>query len=220
MSGDPVMLTLAAVMVGHSYKQIKTSVSRETSFRVVVLLSTTLVVTLDYSRVMAIEAAIDCTRPPLNVHPKYCCLMPPLLDNVLLQGCKDIHGPEDLRRGVIHEKGNCYMECAMNATGLLTNEGLDQVKILLLIGSRLSSQPRLAQAFTNAVTVCFQSAPQCIVVNNSGSSIKGKHCSSTAADFIGCVNMHLFKNCLDEYWINNSNCHVLRKFIQACPVPT
>ncbi|XP_053687113.1 uncharacterized protein LOC128736649 [Sabethes cyaneus] len=163
-------------------------------------------------------SVVDCSRPPLNVHPKNCCLMPPLLDDVLLQGCKDIHGPEDLKRGVIHEKGNCYMECAMNATGLLVNGVLDQAKILQLIESRIGSQPAMLQAFRNASMICFQRGPQRIVVPSSGS--KSKHCSSTAADFIGCVNMHIFKICLDEYWINSVSCNILRKFIQNCPVPT
>lgn len=32
--------------------------------------------------------------------------MPPLLDEALLAGCKQIHGGEDLKRGVAHEKGS------------------------------------------------------------------------------------------------------------------
>ncbi|XP_058828244.1 uncharacterized protein LOC131688110 [Topomyia yanbarensis] len=144
--------------------------------------------------------------------------MPPLIDEALLLRCKQVHGGEELIRGVIHEKGNCFMECAMNATGTMVNGVLDQTKILQLIsGSRTSSNQALTQLFLAASVVCFRSAPiQRQAHNNSNS----KHCSSTAANFIGCVNMEIFKICLDEYWTSSHSCNTLRKFIHTCPVPT
>ncbi|XP_058463860.1 uncharacterized protein LOC131438077 [Malaya genurostris] len=144
--------------------------------------------------------------------------MPPLVDEALLHGCREIHGGEELKRGVIHEKGNCFMECAMNATGTLVNGVLDQTKILQLISiSRAGSNYELAQVFRSASVACFQSASIHRILPNNNNV---KHCGSTAANFIGCVNMEIFKICLDDYWTNTHSCNALRNYVHSCSVPT
>ncbi|XP_038119466.1 uncharacterized protein LOC6041352 [Culex quinquefasciatus] len=158
---------------------------------------------------------IECHRPPLDVHPKDCCRMPPLLDEALLAGCKQIHGGEDLKRGVAHEKGSCLVECAMNATGTMTNGMLDQERILQLVAASSTGSPALKSITSAACIRCFQKRLQTVQQPRAAT-----FCSSEAAQFLSCVNMETFKTCLQEYWTDSSSCITLRKFIENCPIPT
>ncbi|XP_065086373.1 general odorant-binding protein 67-like [Ochlerotatus camptorhynchus] len=144
--------------------------------------------------------------------------MPPLLDERLLIGCKQIHGGEHLIRGLIHERGSCFIECAMNATGTLANGVLDQSKILQLIGTRTGSDPALMQVFVASCVQCFQIPAQYVASSNYPKD--SKFCNPMAAHFISCVNMESFKMCLPNFWTNTDSCNTLRNYIASCPIPS
>uniref|UniRef100_A0A182TC29 Uncharacterized protein n=1 Tax=Anopheles maculatus TaxID=74869 RepID=A0A182TC29_9DIPT len=76
------------------------------------------------------QTVANCNQPPLDVHPKDCCHLPSLIDEDLLRNCKNLYGGEPLQRTLIYERGKCFVECALNATGTLVNGVLDQAKIL------------------------------------------------------------------------------------------
>ncbi|XP_055625011.1 uncharacterized protein LOC129767816 isoform X2 [Toxorhynchites rutilus septentrionalis] len=151
-----------------------------------------------------------------TIHPKDCCRMPPLVDESLLLACKQVHGGEELTRDHTRERGTCFMECAMNRTGTLIDGVLDQAKILRFIAERVGNLT-LRQALSAACMKCFQSAHR---FENEAPNHSAKHCSSTAARFIGCVNLENFKMCLDEYWNNSQDCNLLRKYIEGCSIPS
>ncbi|XP_062542709.1 uncharacterized protein LOC134210604 [Armigeres subalbatus] len=175
-----------------------------------------LIVWIAQSAIITDAATVDCSRPPLYAHPKDCCRMPPLLDDNLLRSCKQIHGGEKLTRGLIHERGSCFIECAMNATGTIVNGVLDQTKIVQQIASRTGgSGSALAQAMISSCNKCFQALPPAI----SNRPFDSKHCRPTASFFVSCVNMEMFKACLPEYWTNSEQCNALRLHITSCPIP-
>ncbi|EAT33148.1 AAEL014593-PA [Aedes aegypti] len=144
--------------------------------------------------------------------------MPPLLDENLLHGCKQLHGGEHLTRGLIHERGSCFIECAMNSTGTLVNGVLDQPKIVQLITTRTAGvSSDLTQVMVASCVKCFLTP--LVMGNHSGHPLDSKHCRPAASIFVSCVNMEMFKMCLPEFWTNSDSCNNLRLHITNCPIP-
>uniref|UniRef100_A0A182FI13 OBP47-like domain-containing protein n=1 Tax=Anopheles albimanus TaxID=7167 RepID=A0A182FI13_ANOAL len=117
-------------------------------------------------------------------HPKDCCVLPSLIEESLLQNCKTLHGGEPLQRTLIYERGKCFIECAMNATGTMANGQLDQERILELIEGGTRDDPSLMQLFQSNTLHCAQSANKKRLEQQIRTG-----CSSLAVDFVGCVNI-------------------------------
>uniref|UniRef100_A0A182Q6A7 OBP47-like domain-containing protein n=1 Tax=Anopheles farauti TaxID=69004 RepID=A0A182Q6A7_9DIPT len=102
------------------------------------------------------EQLINCNKPPLEAHPKDCCQLPSLIDDDLLRTCKNLYGGEQLQRTLIYERGKCFVECALNATGTMVNGVLDQTKILNIITTATQNDPAVMQLFQGNTLQCLQ----------------------------------------------------------------
>uniref|UniRef100_A0A182WHR7 OBP47-like domain-containing protein n=1 Tax=Anopheles minimus TaxID=112268 RepID=A0A182WHR7_9DIPT len=147
-------------------------------------------------------------------HPKDCCQLPSLIDEDLLRNCKNLYGGEQLQRTLIHERGKCFVECALNATGTLVNGVLDQAKILHVIVTEIQNDPAVMQLFQGSTLQCMQSVAT--VVNEQPPATG---CSRLGVDFVGCVNIRNFLNCPPHVWNNSAQCNNLKQFILQCPQP-
>uniref|UniRef100_A0A182IRD6 OBP47-like domain-containing protein n=1 Tax=Anopheles atroparvus TaxID=41427 RepID=A0A182IRD6_ANOAO len=119
-------------------------------------------------------------------HPKDCCHLPSLIDEDLLRNCKSLYGGEPLQRKLIYERGKCFVECALNATGTMVNGFLDQAKILSLIESATQDDPILMQLFQGNTLQCLQTS------QSSGNDPGGQGCGTRGVDFVSCVNIRNF----------------------------
>ncbi|XP_052873829.1 general odorant-binding protein 67-like [Anopheles cruzii] len=157
--------------------------------------------------------AIDCNFPPLEVHPKDCCQLPSLIDEDLLQHCKALYGGEPLQRKLIYERGKCFIECALNATGTMVNGQLDQGRIMGLIESGTRDDPVVMQLLQANTMACLQ---QWVAPLATPTTVG---CGSQGVDFVGCVNIQNFLNCPLARWTNSDECNSLKQFISLCPRP-
>ncbi|KFB50993.1 Odorant-binding protein 50c [Anopheles sinensis] len=155
------------------------------------------------------QEQVYCNQPPLEAHPKDCCRLPSMIDEDLLRNCKNLHGGEPLQRKLIYERGKCFVECAMNATGTMVNGLLDQVKIMSLIEEATKDDPVLMQLFQGNTLQCLQTS----------SSDNEQGCSKLGVDFVSCVNFRNFLNCPQHLWNNTDHCNRLKQYIQNCPRP-
>ncbi|XP_061496676.1 uncharacterized protein LOC1276752 isoform X1 [Anopheles gambiae] len=160
------------------------------------------------------QPVVHCNQPPLEVHPKDCCQLPSLIDEELLRNCKTLYGGEPLQRKLIYERGKCFVECALNATGTLVGGVLDQAKILHVIVTATQNDPAVMQLFQSSTLQCFQT-----VGAGGGGASSPAGCSSLGVDFVGCVNIKNFVNCPPHIWSNSAQCNALRQYILECPQP-
>uniref|UniRef100_A0A8W7P3A1 OBP47-like domain-containing protein n=1 Tax=Anopheles coluzzii TaxID=1518534 RepID=A0A8W7P3A1_ANOCL len=160
------------------------------------------------------QPVVHCNQPPLEVHPKDCCQLPSLIDEELLRNCKTLYGGEPLQRKLIYERGKCFVECALNATGTLVGGVLDQAKILHVIVTATQNDPAVMQLFQSSTLQCFQT-----VGAGGGGASNPAGCNSLGVDFVGCVNIKNFVNCPPHIWSNSAQCNALRQYILECPQP-
>uniref|UniRef100_A0A182Y368 OBP47-like domain-containing protein n=1 Tax=Anopheles stephensi TaxID=30069 RepID=A0A182Y368_ANOST len=137
-----------------------------------------------------------------------------MIDEDLLRNCKTLYGGEPLQRSLIYERGKCFIECALNATGTLVNGVLDQAKILNVIVTATQNDPPVMQLFQGSTLQCIQSVTSIVPEQHATTG-----CNKLGVDFVGCVNIRNFLNCPPHIWSNSAQCNSLKQYLQQCPHP-
>ncbi|KAM7343346.1 odorant-binding protein 49a [Cochliomyia hominivorax] len=203
----------------------------------------------------SLAAGVDCKKVPPVQDPVTCCSIPELITEENKENCTEFlidskssfvpmanekpsgksvapspasHHGDDHHHNIHHGPlmHSCFMNCALNETGILENYKLNTVALSTQLQNVLNDTPDLIPILETSFKTCsvkmekfhekMQEKMKNRKLSTTPATMTTPYCPPVASHLMGCVFMETFINCPASVWNKTKECNELREHVKNC----
>ncbi|XP_037953406.1 general odorant-binding protein 67-like [Teleopsis dalmanni] len=189
---------------------------------------------------VAAGADVDCSKRPERMNPKTCCPVPDLITSEIKEKCKQYGGSSSESTETSNESSSsssssrprpphhhhhhhpCFMSCAVNETGIMNENTVDEAKLQNYLTSVVKVQNEMVPIITAAFKTCAARSEEfkAKMKNNPRPSPppgdRMARCNPGSGMIMMCVFGETMDNCPSSIWNNTQQCNDMRDFMKSC----